>query len=146
MIKLFRILIVLSILFSILGSIVDTVFEQTHPEIENFLSHIGTNDIFSKMPDVVAMIIGLLFVIAYFVIKFALLLFKDWARDANLILSSVGFLIILILGFTILSPFATLFYDLALFIDGAILALSYFSPLKEKFKESVFSRILNRLH
>lgn len=142
MIKLFRMLIIVSLLAVILGAVVTTVLEYNYPEIENFLSHMDNKHIFFKMPDVAAMIVGLLILIAYFVISIALLLFKSWARDANLILNMLGFLITPFFGFMLLSSLESLFYNFATFVGGVILALSYFSSLKDKFKESAISRIL----
>lgn len=145
MVKLFRALIILSLLSVILGAVAATIFEQNHPEVENFLSHMDNKDIFFKMPDVVAMIIGLSFLVAYFVINIALFLFKSWARDANLILNLLACLTTPFWGFMFLSPLDSLFYDLATFVGGVILALTYFSSLKDKFKDSAISRALNQL-
>lgn len=144
MITLFRILIIISLLSIILGIVVAIIFDQNHLEIENFLSHMNNEVEFFKIPDAAAMIICFLILIAYFTINIALLSFKSWARDANLVLNLLGFLISPFLGFIVLSPQESLFYDLATFIGGLILALSYFSPLRDQFKGSFISRAFNR--
>lgn len=144
MITLFRILIIISLLSIILGIVVAIIFDQNHPEIENFLSHMDNEGPFFKVPDIAAMIICFLILTAYFTINIALLSFKSWARDGNLVLNLLGFLISPFLGFVVLSPQESLFCDLATFIGGLILALSYFSPLKNQFKESFISRTFNR--
>ena len=142
MVILFRVLIITSLLAAILGAVVSTIFEHNHPEVENFLTHMGNKDIFLQTPDIAAMIVGLLILIGYFAVNMALFLFKSWARDTNLILNLVAFLMTPFWGFMFLSPWELFCYDFATFIGGVILALSYFSPLRDKFKESSISRIL----
>jgi hypothetical protein len=80
--------------------------------------------------------LGALAAVATFVAFFGLWRFRPWARRLALIATVVGLLIYPLFGPVVQSGWGQLFYEIHELSWGGILALSYWSSLRERFVKS----------
>lgn len=131
----FRLLVVFSMLFSILGGVFDVLFPGFIEEELLSCQEEIEEEIFDSA--VMLIVVGLFSVVgvAMAIISFFGLL-KFWGPARHIYLA--GFLIFIpiipALGITITSGVAQILYDVGSLTSGMILALIYFSPVKELFK------------
>jgi hypothetical protein len=69
----------------------------------------------------------------WFISALGLFFFKNWARHLFLALSFLGLAMVPFSGFVVQPPIDTLFSTINLLLDGAILAMTYLSPLSASF-------------
>jgi hypothetical protein len=67
----------------------------------------------------------------------ALIFLQNWARYLFLWLYALDVVLLLFSGFTVQGPVENSLTQLIAVLDGAILAMAYFSPLAEYFKQPV---------
>ena len=84
-------------------------------------------------------IFGLVFILLWIIAAYFLLFFYiKWSREIYVIITLLFFLIELIDGnlggYLLLSKIENLLYTIQTLLEGIIIALAYFSPLRDKFK------------
>ena len=84
-------------------------------------------------------IFGLVFILLWIIAAYFLLFFYiKWSREIYVIITLLFFLIELIDGnlggYLLLSKIENLLYTIQALLEGIIIALAYFSPLRDKFK------------
>jgi len=126
----FRLLIVASLMFAILGETYDYIWpDKISEQIIEFAYELEPEIDGAKM--VVLSIIGLAAIIFGVVSFFGLLLFRSWARPMYL----AGFIILLptslFYGVSINSGVSQVLGDLSLVTSGIILAMLYYSPVSD---------------
>lgn len=72
--------------------------------------------------------------IAYGIVCIGLIYFKPWARECFLLLILVLFFMTFTFGINILTAASSAYFQLMNIIDGFIIAIIYFSPLRNEFK------------
>lgn len=68
----------------------------------------------------------------------ALIFFQNWARYLLLLLYVLDIVLLPFSGFTVQGPVENSLVQLTAVLDGAILAMAYFSPLAERFKRTAY--------
>lgn len=131
--KLFRFLLVLSVLTAIVGAVISCV-GAVPQELQAYLDE--QSEAASTSKTIVVLVIALLVLILALVATVGLFVFWRPARPLTLVTWVVGFLITPLLGPTIDSGWATAFYELSAGMSGAVIALAYCSPIKELFERS----------
>ncbi|HWT03725.1 MAG TPA: hypothetical protein VN256_25980 [Pyrinomonadaceae bacterium] len=134
----FRKLVVLHWLLVITGVAVSLATERFLPaELRAYL-HARENDAFTQ-GRVVLDVIGVLFIIFTVALSVGLFRFRLWAKKLLPLSYVLGILLIPAMGANVQTGWASLTFYLCSLVDGVILALVYFSPLKEEFE---LSRVL----
>ena len=133
-IKQFRILVVLSFVLGILGGFSHLIF--ANPVLDQIIEY--SHSLMPQWSDTKIHILTAVGVLAglYFIYIFiGLMLFWNSAR----LLYLVGFIafipLYLALGITVISPIEQILLDASNVLAGMILALIYFSPIKQRFTE-----------
>ncbi|BDY05195.1 hypothetical protein [Ferrimonas sp. YFM] len=131
----FRTLVILELLIAIISLVFELFFPNTLVEEVNFqiLEVAATGGETGEMlENIVVSASSLLYLVAFV----GLLMFRNWGR----ILYVASYIIILpsyyINGLWLYSETATLFNDHAFMLGGFIVALIYFSPVKDHFEPS----------
>lgn len=131
--KAFRVLVVASVLIGLLGEFFDMIVPFALPESLSAAAdtHFEEKPLYS----LIALGIGALVMMGVSAAAVVgLLLFKSWAPRLAII-SVIGTLIIaLLVGPGASSGWSSALLDLSSMLWGAVLAIAYFSPLKEKFQ------------
>ena len=133
----FRVPIVSSLLFAVLGGIYDLMWPN--PVLEKIIDFAA--EVEPEIQGTKLILVGIIVLVALVlaVVSFiGLLIFKPWGRPVYV----AGFIIVMplyaFLGTTIYSGVSQLFYDLSMIASGAILALIYFSPVAEFYQKRSF--------
>ena len=79
--------------------------------------------------------LGIPLILIYIVSLILILNFKSYGRSWFLFASVFGAVVVLFTGPTILSPIDGFIDNLLLVIDGVLLGMMYFSPLKDRFSK-----------
>ena len=83
-------------------------------------------------------IFGLVFILLDYRCLFSFIFYIKWSREIYVIITLLFFLIELIDGnlggYLLLSKIENLLYTIQALLEGIIIALAYFSPLRDKFK------------
>lgn len=128
--KIYRYLMITSVLLAILAVIVDLVFPSLVPPtlraaeatILDASVEPGTLTVASTL--VVAAIVGFV----------GLFRFRAWARPLNLILCASAFIFEPLIGYALISGWGLALSQTSIFIWGIVTALTYVPPLEEKFR------------
>lgn len=129
----FRILIVSSVLFAVIAGLVDALCPSFIPEsVVTALEKEAETSIFEIYP-FISLAILMPWLIAVFASTIGLLLFKPWARPIALYSTLFGFVFYSLFGSELSSSVASALTDASAMAWGAILALAYYSPLRENF-------------
>ena len=130
--NIFRIIVILDIVIVVFGIIVSDLTEGLLPEtLQNYLMQAAESDFIPK--DTIFLIIGAIFFIALIVSWIGLLKFKKFAPWLYLVVSTADIVLTSFMGPTVRSGLAE---SIAIFeglIGGVLIALVFFSPVKEFF-------------
>jgi len=131
---LFRWILSLSLLFALIGSVIDLGFPGLLPEeLQHYLKMEHESDlVWTDFPIIALALLLLLLVIPGYV---GLYLWKNWGRTLFLISGILGYGLAPFMGPYIYSGPAYFFFDLSTVLFGLILGLAWFSPVAEKFKK-----------
>jgi len=128
----FRGLIVLSVLLAVCGAAVDTLFPTLIPQsLSVALENEPPHNIFDNL------VLSFLLFVPLGVLAIAstvgLFFLKRWARSLALASTALGFGMYPFLGPSVGSAWASAFSDASSLAWGAVLAIAYFSPLRDRF-------------
>ena len=130
----FRFLVVLSVLLDFASAFLDTLFPGLIPS--------SIAQAFENEPLAIplegwvwhaALVLAVTVVILYIVGAVGLCFFKRWARSFFLYLTVLTFAFYPILGVIVSSTWSGALSDMSSLLSGGILALAYYSPLRERF-------------
>ena len=129
--KLFRILVLLSLILTVMSGICDFIFPNEIVEkLFTYSFELQSIDIEVSLLDVGLLVLMLVLLLVALI---GLLLFKNWGRIAFILCGVVGFPIIMMNGPYIASGLSSVLYDLSNISSGVILATMYLSPISEEF-------------
>jgi hypothetical protein len=134
--RLFRVMLVLVLTLALAA----TCLELAFPELVPSVAREAQKGAWADKSLAYTIVFGLA-AIAIYVIGVASLIglyfFRNWARILALIATVTGSLYVPSMGFVATSGWAYALSTLSETLWGAVLALAYFSPLKERFKERI---------
>ena len=131
--KNFRILLVLSWLLVIAGVIVSFATENSlPPELQSYLERVENAPLANG--EIVLAVVDVTFVVFAVVLTVGLFRFRRWAKTLLPMSFILGLVLIPINGPSVESGWASSLFYLGSLVDGIILALVYFSPLREFFE------------
>ena len=129
--NLFRILVVLSLVLSIMSVVWDYIFpNEIVSKLMVYLFELKPVDMEVGSLDIIYSVSILLLL---FTALSGLLLFKNWGRIAFVLCGVVGYPIIMMSGPQVSSGFSGVLFDLSNIASGVILAMMYLSPVAEEF-------------
>jgi len=128
----FRLLVLLSVVLYV-GWFFFGYFESRFysPEIVDLMTWSGYGAAFNWN---VLTYIAYTVLLAYGIVCVGLIYFKPWARECFLLLTVLAMLLTFLFGVNILTEASLFYLQLMNMIDGFIIAVIYFSDLKEEFK------------
>ena len=125
--KTFKNLIYITLILFV--SIIVSVFYPTLPsELYNW-------DEYTEFQNQAILWLGMPSILIYIVSLILILNFKSYGRSWFLFASVFGVVVVLFTGPTILSPIDGFIDNLFLVIDGVLIGMMYFSPLKDRFSK-----------
>jgi hypothetical protein len=129
----FRKLVVLNWLLLIIAVIVSFATESFLPaELRDYLDARGNAPLTEG--EIVLASVGGLFLIFVIVLSVGLFRFRRWAKRLLPLSYIIGLLLLPAAGANVETGWASLMFYLCSLVDGVILAVVYFSPLKEEFE------------
>jgi hypothetical protein len=128
----FRYMLVAYLSLGIFGGIFDFLFPSAIPETLANAQNAHDADLPSALI-ISAGILGVIILFCGIIVTFGLYMFRPWAPRLALVVTLLALPIYPLLGFQVASGWSMAITDLATTMWGAILALAYFSPLKERF-------------
>lgn len=130
--KVFRSLVFLSFLSILIILFVDMSYIESQYDLSPMFEEANTS-VLDEM-GVFALIYGLLGLVTYPLLFF----YTKWSRELFTLTILISFFIDLLDaslgGYTLANYVLTVFGTYFMFVDGLIVAIAYFSPLKDKFK------------
>ncbi len=128
----FRLLIVLSAVSAAGSAAVALLLPELIPQsVAHALENEPLHSIFDDL------IFSTLLFVSFAVVAVAstvgLFFFRRWARSVSLYVTILGFGLYPFLGPTVISPWSGALSDASFMLWGAILAIAYFSPLRDRF-------------
>jgi len=128
----FRIIIISSLILAVLSAGFDFLFpNEIIASVNEFIVEIEPD--YSDLEFYTIMGVGSLVVIAVIFSLVGILMFKSWARHLYI----ASYILVLPIYFTgglyVSSGFSQAMYDLSMILSGVIIALMYFSPVKDYF-------------
>ena len=117
------------IILILIASAIVSVFYPTLP------SDLYNWDEYTEFQNQAILWLGMPLILIYIVSLFLILNFKSYGRSWFLFASVFGLAVVLFTGPIILSPIEGFIDELALVIDGVLIGMMYFSPLKDKFSK-----------
>lgn len=137
--KVFRGLVVSSLVLFVVSACVG-LLEPEYPEAVNaYLEGDGASPLFRDLDSrptsylIVLVVSALAFLIAFLASNIGLLMFKRWARTTFIVVTLAAFAFIPVQGVSFTTPLMSALNWLYAMIDGAILAMLLFDPIKAKF-------------
>jgi hypothetical protein len=121
---------------TILAFIIDITIPPLVPEEVRFAEEMYWNEM-SSAGFAFRLGVFIVYVAASLVAFVGLYLFKRWARTANLVLAALIIVVWPAMGHVVLSGLAQGLGEIALLLWGAVLALAYFSPIRERFESKL---------
>jgi len=143
--NIFRIILLSTILFPILGIVMSELTVTNHSqEIQDLLEWDGYEGVFWMQPGAEELsssfFIGigalLLLVIALIITYVGLFLFKPWSRTLIVILAVITLISSPFMGVFIALPILTTLNEISSILFGVVLAMIYLQPLSDEFKKS----------
>ena len=127
----FRCLVIVSIALQLLASCIDAFFPSLiPPELSSATESVTLSTVFES-PWFIRFLIT--FVALLYAANIGLLFFRRWARTLSLWGTVVSFGLLPLLGADISSGLANAIQELSSLLWGAVLAIAFFSPLRERF-------------
>ena len=131
--KNFRILLVLGWLLAAAGVVLSFMTESSlPPEIQSYLQRM--EDAPLAQGEIVLGVVDITFIVFGVVLTIGLFRFKRWAKTLLPMFYALGFVLLPVNGPHVETGWASMMFYLGSFVDGLILALVYFSPLRESFE------------
>ncbi len=130
--SLFRYTIIAYIVLAIFGGVFDLIFPSAIPETLSLAKEVNETNLSSIALTSVA-IVGLVTLLGGIVATIGLFLFLPWAPHFAVVITILTFFASLFLGADVASGWSMALTSLSDTLWGAILALAYFPPLKERF-------------
>ena len=130
----FRTLIVLSLVLSLVGSFIDLVIPGLIPEPLTSAYEAYTETDASLTTLVVAAIASIGLMLLAVVATVGLLVLQRWARTLALWSTAVSFLVYPFLGAMLQSGIAVMLIDISMALWGAALAMTFYSDLRPHFQ------------
>ena len=128
--NIFRLLVISAMLFYVLwfcAPYLDSYIKD--PNVQDLLLWHGYGAII-KPTDIEAYV----WLLVYGLLSIGLVYFKAWARTAFLVVTVLAVTLILASGMTIHTVYEQILLQIVTLLDGAIIAMAYFSKLKDEFK------------
>jgi hypothetical protein len=125
----FRILLVASAAIGVLSSVVDLVFPSIIPEPLAIAQQLYDNSTPSSGFTIALAIINVIGVVASYV---GLYRFRLWGPGSGLVFTAAGILVIPFVDPSVSSGWTMAALELSATLWGAVLAIAYFSPLREQ--------------
>jgi hypothetical protein len=128
----FRLLVLLSVVLYV-GWFFFGFFESRFysPEISDLMTWSGYGAAFNWN---VLTYIAYASLLAYGIVCVGLIYFKSWARECFLLLTALVLLLTFVFGVNVLTEASSFYIQIMNMIDGFIIAMIYFSELREEFK------------
>ena len=131
--KNFRILLVLSWLLVIAGAVASFATENSlPPELQSYLARVENAPLANG--EIVLAVVDVTFIVFAVVLTVALFRFRRWAMTLLPVSYVLGFVLIPVNGPYVESGWVSILFYLGSLVDGIILALVYFTPLRESFE------------
>lgn len=130
----FRTLIVVSLVLSLAGAVIDFIIPGLVPESLSQAFAAYTESEFSMTAVMVAGGISIILMMMAVISTVGLLVLQPWARSLALWSTAVSFLIYPFLGAVLQSGLAVMLINIALTLWGAALAMTFYSDLKPRFQ------------
>ena len=131
--KNFRILLVLSWLLVIAGVVVSFATKNSLPsELQSYLERVENAPLTNG--EIVLAVVDITFVVFAIVLTVGLYRFRRWAKTLLPVSYVLGLVLIPVNGPYVESGWVSILFYSGSLMDGIILALVYFSPLKEFFE------------
>ena len=132
----FRTLIVLSLVLSIVGAVIDLVIPGLVPESlsQAYEAYAATEA--SMTAILIAGVVSMVLLVLAVVATVGLLVLQRWARSLALWSTAVSFLVYPFLGAMLHSGLALMLNSIALTLWGAAIAMTFYSDLKAHFQRS----------
>jgi hypothetical protein len=141
---LFRTLLIASLVFGLASGLVRFIQPGLSEDWQTVLEWDGNGSLFERleeapwpneyMADIVLLQVVATMLLATGAVSFGLFFFWRWARIANVVLTAVFTVMHGGLGLTVQLPIESMFNLMSTISTGAILALTYTSPVKELFE------------
>lgn len=132
----FRFLVILTIVGALLLTIGEAVFpNESVTLVQEYADSLNSMTVFDALNLTSLSIVVLLLVSLLVAITYGLYTFKNWARWANL------YFILVLIPFAfmdevmIYGPISTLANEILAMLEGAIIALSFYSPIANEFEK-----------
>lgn len=130
--KLFRIVVLLSLVLAVMSGTCDFIFpNEVVEKLFTYSLELKPMNIEVSPIDIGLLILMLILFSAALI---GLLLFKNWGRTAFILCGVVGFPVIMMNGPYIASGLSDVLYDLSNICSGVVLAMMYLPPISEEFK------------
>lgn len=133
--KQFRLLLVANLFFSIVASLINFAFPSALPEpFLHAQSVYDAQQSTSSVSYILIIIFVLLILVSLITTYVGLFRFSSWAPRMTVFTTLLGTLSLPVMGVSVSSGWEAMLTDLSTTFWGVILALVYFSPIKDKFK------------
>ena len=144
--NLFRLLVALSLAAGITGTLIAAFPGNISADWKTVLEWQSDGSVLlqifeiepkQNLRNVLLFVFGVGVLLFVFAVQIGMFLFWHFARPSYAVLSAIFILLSLFDGLQIMIPMEVLFYDLALLLDGAIIAMSYLSPISGYFEKRI---------
>ena len=141
-ISLFRIILISGVITAIVGVVVGINLTDTLPILlQDYLIDVDNEDI-TDGEAILPLIALFSLLILLLVSTIGLWKFKRWARTLYITLTVISVLLYPTLGPVVMNAWEAMFNDLALILEGVLIAMMLTGPISEKFKVS--ERVSNK--
>lgn len=127
---LFRIILIAGLFTAIIEVVAGMTLVDTLPTIlQEYLTQIENEEI-SDNTAIMLLIIGVMLIAS----TIGLWKFKNWARIIYIVITIVSLPLYPAMGPIIMNPWEAMFDNIALILEGVLIAMMFFSPIHEEFK------------
>ena len=131
---LFRIILIAGLLTAIIGIVAGMTLIDTLPTIlQEYLTHVE-NEEMSDNTAIMLLITAVTILILLIASTIGLWKFKNWARIIYIVITIVFLPLYPAMGPIVMNPWEAMFGDIALILEGVLIAMMFFSPIHEEFK------------
>jgi uncharacterized membrane protein len=135
--SLFRLVLSLSLLSIIIAVIAGVNLSNTLPaSLQDYLYQLENEEL-SNLESILWVLVGLTILVITPLLLIGLWKFKPWARTLFLVLTIVTFPLYVFLGPVVMNPWEAMFNDIAILLEGALIAMMFIGPVSEKFQPVV---------
>jgi hypothetical protein len=129
---LFRKLLLLSIVFGVIGALIDIMLPHLIPD-PLYQAQEKVEQLASSTENIILIILGVPILITFIISAVGLFYFHPWAPRVALITTLLTFVIYPFFGYYLSSGWAMAFTDCSTMLWGMILTLTYCSPIRKCF-------------